>query len=501
MTEVSNEESSGTNDMEISNNNDRKLLESGKDRLKQSRLTFLFDSDSHGSIDDSYSNIMTRGQAQKTPGCSGSSLDSSSPLSDTVTDNILREQDAQYIQSKYGNQNILLDNTTSFSYATSKLFESIAAAGGEVCNNGEGANNVMHSRTVRASDGESNRDRNRIQGDPYCSSPMPSNHTNDITEKVPVVTNPYVKQTKSGSWNNTASNKNREVDRHNTEKGQKESRSSYNNNTTSSRKENDNITSPLVKEPMNQSQPQRSVYPVIHPSFYKPPPYQPKPEPTVHKMNIHTRPLEKRTNISISSLFPPSTANSSKTIADFWRNKYDSLNHMQTELAHKIVNSDDNIVVSAPTGAGKTCVFEMAMGALLQSSKTAGRIPNTRKIVYISPSKALCEERYNDWSGRFIQVDPGIEVVMVTGDDYSSGNSFENVASAHIILTTPEKWDSITRKWTDHLFLIGSVKLLMIDEVHLLGDESRGSCLETLVCRMKTVQRAAAANKVDDQKR
>lgn len=61
----------------------------------------------------------------------------------------------------------------------------------------------------------------------------------------------------------------------------------------------------------------------------------------------------------------------------------------------------------------------------------------------------------------------------------------------YVILTTPEKWDSITRKWTDNMYLIGSVKLLLLDEVHLLGDGSRGGCLETIICRMKTVQRAA----------
>ena len=61
----------------------------------------------------------------------------------------------------------------------------------------------------------------------------------------------------------------------------------------------------------------------------------------------------------------------------------------------------------------------------------------------------------------------------------------------YVILTTPEKWDSITRKWTDNMYLIGSVKLLLLDEVHLLGDGSRGECLETIICCMKTVQRAA----------
>jgi ATP-dependent DNA helicase HFM1/MER3 len=67
------------------------------------------------------------------------------------------------------------------------------------------------------------------------------------------------------------------------------------------------------------------------------------------------------------------------------------------------------------------------------------------------------------------------------------------VDDAHVILTTPEKWDAMTRKWTDHLFLIGAVKLLLIDEIHLIGDDSRGGCLEAVISRMKTVQRAAKA--------
>lgn len=121
------------------------------------------------------------------------------------------------------------------------------------------------------------------------------------------------------------------------------------------------------------------------------------------------------------------------------------------------------------------------------------KLPNFRKIVYLSPSKALCQERYADWSKRLAEIDSSIECAMVTGDSSEYYAAIQEVASAHVILTTPEKWDSITRKWTDHLFLIGSVKLLLIDEVHLLGDDSRGSCLETIICRMKTVQRAAKA--------
>jgi superfamily II RNA helicase len=492
MNKIWKDESSDTNDEGNSSSNDP--VRQSNHRLNQSRLTFLFDSDSHSSIDNTSPNMKSKEQEQEQEQepseSSSSSLDSSSPLCDSAMDSIVREQDAHYIQSKYGNQNILLDNDTSFSYATSKLFASIAAAGGAVPD--------------KSDEADIEPDRNRAQVETYCSSKDPSNDRNEEVHRIShasrLVTNPYAKKAKSDFiWNNATRTQIHGSNKRHTEQGQNESKSS--GTTAYDRNSNCDSIEPLEKKQMVESQQRESSYPVIHPSFYKPPPFQPKPEPNVHKMNIHTRPIAKRTNISISSLFPASGSSPTKNIVDFWKSKYHSLNHMQTELAHKIVHSEDNIVVSAPTGAGKTCIFEMAMGSLLQSSQTAGSIPKTKKIVYISPSKALCDERYNDWSTRFIQVDPAIEVVVVTGDDNSSGISFKNVASAHVILTTPEKWDSITRKWTDHLALLSSVKLLMIDEVHLLGDESRGSCLETLVCRMKTVQRAASASKEGVQKR
>jgi ATP-dependent DNA helicase HFM1/MER3 len=56
-------------------------------------------------------------------------------------------------------------------------------------------------------------------------------------------------------------------------------------------------------------------------------------------------------------------------------------------------------------------------------------------------------------------------------------------------LTTPEKWDSVTRRWKDNIFLLGSIKSVLIDEVHLLGDKERGACLESVICRMKTLKK------------
>ena len=58
----------------------------------------------------------------------------------------------------------------------------------------------------------------------------------------------------------------------------------------------------------------------------------------------------------------------------------------------------------------------------------------------------------------------------------------QEIINTQIIVTTPEKWDVVTRKLTGDSELVAKVKLLIIDEVHLLH-EDRGSVIETLVAR------------------
>ena len=55
------------------------------------------------------------------------------------------------------------------------------------------------------------------------------------------------------------------------------------------------------------------------------------------------------------------------------------------------------------------------------------------------------------------------------------------IDETQIIVTTPEKWDIVTRKSGDRTF-IQQVKLIIIDEIHLLHDD-RGSVLESIVAR------------------
>ncbi|KFW04798.1 putative ATP-dependent DNA helicase HFM1, partial [Eurypyga helias] len=145
-----------------------------------------------------------------------------------------------------------------------------------------------------------------------------------------------------------------------------------------------------------------------------------------------------------------------------------------------LLYTDRNFVICAPTGSGKTAMLELAITRLLMESP----LPWLNiKVVYMAPIKALCSQRFDDWKEKFGPI--GLSCKELTGDTVVD-DLFE-IHHAHVIITTPEKWDSMTRRWRDNS-IVQLVRLFLIDEVHVIKDESRGATLEVVVSRMKTVQ-------------
>uniref|UniRef100_A0A3Q2DRL9 DNA 3'-5' helicase n=1 Tax=Cyprinodon variegatus TaxID=28743 RepID=A0A3Q2DRL9_CYPVA len=112
------------------------------------------------------------------------------------------------------------------------------------------------------------------------------------------------------------------------------------------------------------------------------------------------------------------------------------------------------------------------------------RLVNTLTVFLspVAPIKALCSQCYDNWSKKFGPL--GLTCKELTGD--TEIDDFFEIHDSHIILTTPEKWDSMTRKWKDNC-LLQLVRLFLIDEVHVVKDATRGATLEVVVSRMKAV--------------
>ncbi|KAJ7578472.1 Sec63 Brl domain-containing protein [Mycena floridula] len=160
--------------------------------------------------------------------------------------------------------------------------------------------------------------------------------------------------------------------------------------------------------------------------------------------------------------------------------KFGVFNAVQSNCFEPVLQSNDNMVISAPTGSGKTVLFELAILRMVTLAKDTG---TSMKAVYMAPTKSLCSERYRDWSNKFTPL--GFECCELTGDTIVLGKGvWGNAKNASIIITTGEKWDSLTRNWEQHTAILSQIQLFLVDEVHILN-ETRGSTLEVVISRMK----------------
>src|SRR5262249_31059256 len=125
-----------------------------------------------------------------------------------------------------------------------------------------------------------------------------------------------------------------------------------------------------------------------------------------------------------------------------------------------------------PTGAGKTWLAEQAIAAALDGGVRA---------IYLTPLRALANELVERWSIRF----QGYEVGVFTGDFGRHRAYPVPFERARLLIMTPERLDACTRHWRSHWGWFPDVGLLVVDELHLLGERWRGPRLEGALMRAR----------------
>jgi helicase len=128
-----------------------------------------------------------------------------------------------------------------------------------------------------------------------------------------------------------------------------------------------------------------------------------------------------------------------------------------------------NLLICTPTASGKTLIAEIAI------TKTV--VEKRGKAIYLVPLKALAEEKYKELQELY----PSIKIAISIGDTDSADNYLERY---DLIIMTSEKLDSVIRH---NPVWFHEIKLVVVDEIHLLHDNSRGPTLEIVITILKEI--------------
>ena len=140
--------------------------------------------------------------------------------------------------------------------------------------------------------------------------------------------------------------------------------------------------------------------------------------------------------------------------------KFDfELDDFQKE-AVKYIDEGKSVVVCAPTGAGKTCIAEHAIHRALEDGT---------KVIYTTPLKALSNQKFSDFGRKYGEDKVG----LLTGDTSINRD-------AQIVVMTTEVFRNMLygTNLGELAKNLQNVKYAVLDEVHYMNDEERGTVWE-----------------------
>ena len=141
-----------------------------------------------------------------------------------------------------------------------------------------------------------------------------------------------------------------------------------------------------------------------------------------------------------------------------------------------LLKGDDLLVVSA-TGSGKTLVGELA--GITKALKG-------RKFVFLTPLVALANQKYRDFKKKYSKL--GLKVAIKVGRNRVKAKGELNlpdsdVSKSDIVVATYEGIDYLLRNGNSQS--LSNLGVVLIDEIHMIDDEDRGTRLNGLIKRVK----------------
>ncbi len=182
-------------------------------------------------------------------------------------------------------------------------------------------------------------------------------------------------------------------------------------------------------------------------------------------------------------------------IQDWFRSRFRGPTEPQ-EQGWPHIAAGRNILIAAPTGSGKTLTaFLAAIDRLFQQSES-GELTDTIRVVYVSPLRALSNDMHRNLEQPLAEIlalaaeqglkVPPIRVGLRTGDTPASKRAAMLKRPPHLLVTTPESLYLMLTSPKSRETL-RSVETVIVDEIHALVRDKRGSHLAITLERLSTL--------------
>ena len=173
--------------------------------------------------------------------------------------------------------------------------------------------------------------------------------------------------------------------------------------------------------------------------------------------------------------------------------KYDYPLHIFQKWALEAIIEGHHVLVTAPTGSGKTMPGEFALDFFHSKGK---------KTIYCSPIKALSNQKFYDFTHKY----PHISIGLITGDIKCNTTADVLIMTTEILLNKlyqiKSKQPTLTSAISFEMDIENELGCVVFDEIHMINDESRGHVWENSIMMLpKHVQMIGLSATLDDPQR
>ncbi len=182
-------------------------------------------------------------------------------------------------------------------------------------------------------------------------------------------------------------------------------------------------------------------------------------------------------------------------VEQWFRERFENLTEPQ-RLGWPEIQAGRDVLISAPTGSGKTlAAFLMAIDRLIRQART-GELSDQVDILYVSPLNALSNDIHKNLDVPLAGIaalarEKGIDLVPIrtavrTGDTPMAERQKMTKHAPHILVTTPESlYILLTAEGSRKT--LRNVRTLIVDEIHAIADDKRGSHLALSIARLEAL--------------